>query len=263
MVEKFHFYKKFNFIRNKVINSLNKSSFVIVNSNYSKNEFVKMGVMENKLEKINPPPNFVKHVTDNEFLRQFRNKLATEYSKIILFCGRLTEQKGVEYLIRAIPQIKTKNVHLVIAGGGGQLSNLKKLATSLRLNDKITFFGRAGGVELAALYDSSDVLVCPSIVDSKGQTEGLGLVIPEAMESGIPVIATSVGGITDTVKNEINGLLVEQKDPSGIAKAIDRIISDKELKNKLIENSKETVKEFQPRILAEKYLSIFESMLNN
>jgi len=94
-------------------------------------------------------------------------------------------------------------------------------------------------------------------------TEYLGLVIPEAMKAGLPVIATSVGGIVDTVKNEVNGLLVEQKNPKAISKAIERIFSDDILKKKIIENSKETVKEFYPQTIAQRHFDIFQNLISN
>ena len=253
--------KKFKLIQKLVINSLNKSSIVIVNSSYTREEYIKMGLNKDKITKIYPTPNFVKHISDKEFLSKFRKQFTTNDSKIILFCGRLVERKGVEYLIRSLPEIKAKNIHLIIAGGGGQLTYLKDLSSSLGLDNKITFFGPASHEELGALHDTSDVFVCPSIIDSTGETEGLGLVIPEAMESGLPVIATSVGGIVDIIQNEINGILVPQKDPKAIAEAIDKILSDQKLVERFVENSKKTVNEFQPKIIAEKHLSIFENMM--
>jgi len=147
--------------------------------------------------------------------------------------------------------------------GGGELSEkLQLLSKELSLLNKVTFFGRASDDELDQIQKISDIFVCPSIIDSRGMTEYLGLVIPEAMESGLPVIASSVGGITDTIKNEVNGLLVEQKNPKAIANAIDRILSDEELKRKIIDNSKETVKEFSPHTIAEKYCELYKNCLN-
>jgi len=212
---------------------------------------------------IYPIPNFVKHISDDEELHKFRKKFTDDNSKIILFVGRLVERKGVEYLIKSLPEIKTLKFHLIIAGEGWLFEDLKKLTNSLGLQDKVTFFRGPSDEELGKLHDISDVFVCPSIVDSKGETEGLGLVIPEAMESGLPVIATSVGGIVDIVKNEENGLLVEQKDPKSIAHAIDRIISDRELKKRIIQNSKNTVNEFLPKKIAQKYLEVFQRIIKN
>jgi len=253
--------KKFRFLQKPVIKSLNRSAQVIVNSSYSQGELEKMGVRKEKIIKINPPPNFVRHCSDEELRKKFRSKLVDDDKKIILFCGRLTERKGVEYLIKSIPEINSKNIHLIIVGGGGQESNLKKLSSSLHLENKITFFGRAKDDEMGLLHDISDVFVCPSIVDSQGETEALGLVIPEAMESRLPVIGTSVGGIPDMIKNDINGILVTQKDPKAIARAIDKILNTPEFTKKIIQNSHDTVKEFLPEIIAKKHLKLFEDIM--
>lgn len=252
--------KKNNFIRKIVINALNKSVLVCANSTYSRNEFLKMGVREDKIIKLNVPPNFVKHTSDPEILERFRKKLVEPSEKIILFCGRLVERKGVEYLIRAMSELQIQNVRLVIIGGGELSTHLQDLTKSLGLENIVTFYGRASDDELGKLHDISDVFVCPSIVDSKGNTEYLGLVIPEAMESGLPVIASSVGGIVDTIKNNENGILVPPKDPIAIARAIEKILSSKELRQKIIENSRKTVKEFSPSIIATKYYDIFKTI---
>jgi glycosyltransferase involved in cell wall biosynthesis len=254
--------KKFSFLQKPVIKSLNKSSQVIVNSSYSKDELEKMGVRREKIIKINPPPNFVKHCSDKEILKQFRRKFAAENTKIILFCGRLTERKGVDYLIKAFPQLKSKNVHLIIAGGGGKEEHLKKLVSSLHLENEVTFFGRANDKDLGLLHDISDVFVCPSIIDFQGETEALGLVIPEAMESQMPVIGTDVGGIPDIIKNEVNGILVPQKDPNAIANAVDKILDSTEFSTKIIQNSQETIKEFAPELIAQKHLQVFQKIIS-
>jgi len=255
--------KKYNFIRRLVINSLNKSSLVIVNSNYTKNEYVKMGVREDKINWINPTPNFVKHISNVEELRKFRQKFTGDENKVILFVGRLVERKGVEYLIKSLAEIKTQKFHLMIAGNGGLLDDLVNLTNSLNLQDKVTFFDSPSHEELGKLYDMSDVFVCPSIIDSKGETEGLGLVIPEAMESGLPVIASSVGGIVDLIKNEENGILIDQKSSTAIAQAIDRILNNKELAQKIVNNSKQTVLEFQPAKIAKKHFISYHNLLKN
>jgi len=254
-------FKKFSTIRKLVINAMNKSVLVCANSSYSKNEFIKMGVKENKIIKLNVPPNFVKHTSDKLILESFRKKFTHQSNKIVLFCGRLVERKGVEYLIRSIGEIKLNNIHLVISGGGGLRDELENLTKQLGLTDKVTFFGRASDEELGMLHDISDVFVCPSIIDSKGNTEYLGLVIPEAMESGLPVIASSVGGIVDTVKNEMNGILVPPKDSRSIAQALERVIEDTVLARKLVENSKATVKEFSPQTIAQEYSKIFQNCI--
>ena len=254
--------RKFNFLRKIVIHGLNNLSIVIANSNFTKNELISLGVNEKKIIIEKVTPNFLKHSKSKESLTDFRSKFTNPDNQIILYFGRLVERKGVEYLIRALSELKIMNIHLVIVGGGELLEKLQILTKQLNLLNKVTFFGRATDKELDQLQTISNVFVCPSIVDSRGMTEYLGLVIPEAMESGLPVIASSVGGIIDTIKNEVNGLLVEQKNPKAIANAIERIISDKELTKKIIENSKETVKEFSPKVIGKKYYEIYKNCLN-
>jgi len=253
--------KKFKFLRKIVVHSLNKSSLVIANSNFTKKELISLGVRNEKIIISKVPPNFLDCTSDKETLKDFRNKFTTPDTKIILFVGRLVERKGVEYAIRSLKEIKSLKIHLLIVGGGELIESLQNLTTSLGLNGKVTFFGRASNDELSLLYGISDIFVCPSITDSRGITEYLGLVIPEAMKFGLPVIASSVGGIVDTVKNEVNGLLVPPKNPKAISKAIERIIVDENLKRKIVENSKITVRDFSPKKIAQKHLEIFKSIL--
>jgi len=253
--------KKFNLLRKVVINGLNNSSVVIANSIYTKKELMSLGVKERKIIIEKVTPNFLKYSKNKKSLDEFRRKFTKPDNQIILFFGRLVERKGVEYLIRALNEMETKSVHLIIAGDGELFEKLRTLTKQQHLESKVTFFGRATNQELASLQQISDVFVCPSIVDSRGITEYLGLVIPEAMKAGLPVIATSVGGIVDTVKNEVNGLLVEQKNPKAIANAIEKYFSNEELKKKMIENSKKTVLGFSPPTIAKKYYDIYQSVL--
>jgi glycosyltransferase involved in cell wall biosynthesis len=202
----------------------------------------------------------VYHTTDSNLLKIFREKFVSSNYKLILFCGRLVEHKGVDYLIESIPRIKIENIHLIIVGGGIVREKLENIVDRLGINDKVTFFGRASHEELGWLHDISDVFVCPSIIDDRGNTEGLGLVIPEAMESGLPVIASSVGGILDIVKDKVNGLLVEQKDSDAIAKAVEMILTDDEMRKRIIKNSKSTVEDFSPQKISKEYLKVFQKL---
>ncbi len=254
--------KKFGMIKKFVVFSMNKSHMVIANSSYTKDELKKMGVFDKKICIIRVPPDFVEPETDEKVLEKFKNFFTDLSSPIVLFVGRLVEVKGIEYLIKTFSEIKNPKIHLIIVGAGPLEVQLKNLTKSLELERKITFFGNANSEELGLLHGIGDVLVCPSIIYSRGATEGLALVIPEAMKSGLPVIGSSVGGITDVIKHEVNGLLVEEKNPKALANAIERIISDEELREKIIENSQETVKEFSPRTIAEKYCELYKNCLN-
>jgi len=252
--------EKLVLIKPIVISSLNSSYRVVTSNNFLKKKLIHLGVLEEKIELIRPIPNFINHNLNQNELKEFRKRITEPSNKIILFVGRLTEVKGTEYLIKSFPKLKTKNTHLIIVGDGVLLEPLKQLSKKLKIEKTVTFFGPANRTELAHFYQISDVFVMPSIIDSSGGTEGTGLVIPEAMKFGIPVVASKVGGISETIIHEENGLLVNQKDPTSIAEAIDRIISDDKLSSYLIKNSTKTVKEFLPSEIAKKYQEIFNNI---
>lgn len=163
-------------------------------------------------------------------------KLSTPiYNKIknILFVGRLVERKGVKYLIEALGLInKTIETNLTIVGEGGEKKNLEKLAKEKKLDDKVNFTGKVTQSQLEELYRKCDIFVLPAVIDSKGDTEGLGVVLLEAMSYRKPVVASALGGILDIVKNGENGLLVPEKDAGKLADAILQIIQKPELGNR-------------------------------
>jgi len=176
--------EKFSFLKKSVVNSLNKASYVIVGNEFLKEKLIGWGVTKQKIVIIKPIPNFVEHQSDEKILINFKKQFTDPKNKIILFVGKLTEVKGIEYLISSIPALTINNIHLIIVGEGILLEKLKKLVQKLNVEEKITFFGPADRKQLGLLYDISDVFVMPSIVTKNGSTEGTGLVIPEAMKSG-------------------------------------------------------------------------------
>jgi len=107
---------------------LNRATKVVAVSSFTKKELIQLGVKSDKITIIKSCPNFVKHTDDKADLIIFRNKLAKPDEKIILFFGRLVENKGVEYLIRALKYVKEDNVKVVIVGGGPLRENLIQLA---------------------------------------------------------------------------------------------------------------------------------------
>jgi glycosyltransferase involved in cell wall biosynthesis len=253
--------QRFSILKKLTVNGLNQSLKVFASNQYLQNKLIEMGVDKGKITLVRPIPNFIDHKYEKTELDEFKKILAKIDDKIILYVGRLTEVKGVEFLIRAIPDIKHKDIHLIIAGDGILFEKLNNIAKSIGMMNQITFFGPANLEQLAKIYGIADVFVLPSIITDNGATEGTGLVIPEAMYFGIPVIASSVGGITETVKNEYNGLLVKQKDSKEIALAIERILSDMELKDNIVKNARETVKEFLPSTVAQKYFEVFQKVI--
>ena len=143
----------------------------------------------------------------------------------IITVGYLIERKGFEYLIKAVNEVlKIHNkVKLTIIGSGPLEQMLKKLIKDLGLENNIQILSNVSDEQLLEFYNSSDLFVLPSIVDSQGNTEGLGVVLLEAMACKLPVIGSNIGGIPDIIQDKVTGLLLPQKDVLKLSKAICRI----------------------------------------
>ena len=145
----------------------------------------------------------------------------------LLFVGRLDERKGLKYLLEALPLVLRKYpVRLRIVGKGILEQEIKQQCQELKLDKVIDFLGFVSKEELANEYASCNIFVLPAIVDSKGDTEGLGIVMIEALAHEKPVIASAVGGIVDVIQSGVTGLLVNEKDPQVLAQSIIELIAD-------------------------------------
>lgn len=146
----------------------------------------------------------------------------SQNSKVILSVGNLIPRKGFNYLILALPLILTNipNVILIIIGDGPQRNELIRLVKNVKLEDKVIFTGRIATNELSTYYGAADVFVLPSL------HEGHAVVLLEAMASGLPVVATKVGGNVETLMHGKNGYFVQPKSVNQLAKAIIKILSD-------------------------------------
>lgn len=155
--------------------------------------------------------------------------------KEILFAGRLIRRKGLDVLIRALPRIAAEvPVKLHVVSDGPMAGEWKALARQLGVEKDVVFHGIVSNERLKARYGSADVFVLPAVVDDRGDTEGLGIVLIEAISFGVPVVASEVGGIVDIVKHEETGLLVPEKDPEALADAVCRVLKDPELSRRLV-----------------------------
>src|SRR6266487_2178314 len=140
----------------------------------------------------------------------------------ILFVGRLVELKGLAYLIEAAARLRDRvPARIVAIGIGPERERLEALARER--NIAVDFRNKVPDAELHVAFLTSDVLVLPSIIDARGDTEGLGVALLDAMSYCIPVIASRVGGIPDIIEDGVSGLLVPPADPQALADAIERV----------------------------------------
>jgi len=144
----------------------------------------------------------------------------------IVSVGRLVPRKGFETLIRALPLLP-RGVELLIVGGpprreliaDAEARRLRRLAAQLGVADRVCLIGAVGRADMPAVLRSADVVSCTPWY------EPFGIVPLEAMACGIPVVATAVGGLRDTVVDEVTGRLVPPQSPPELAEAIGTLLS--------------------------------------
>ncbi len=143
-------------------------------------------------------------------------------SGYLLFFGRLSEKKGVVYLLRALPRVLQRHpgLGLVVVGYGALEESLRREVARLGLESKVRFVGPKTHEEIASYLASCRLSVVPSIVDRHGDTEGMPTVVIEAMAAGVGVVASAVDGIPDVISHQRNGWLCREKDPEDLADKI-------------------------------------------
>jgi glycosyltransferase involved in cell wall biosynthesis len=146
----------------------------------------------------------------------------------LLFVGRLVERKGVRYLLDAVARARASGVDVVadVVGEGPIRAGLEAHARSLGLDAAVRFHGFVSDHDLVRHYMDCHAFVLPAVVDEKGDVEGLGVVIIEALAYGRGVIASAAGGITDIVDHDRTGLLVPPGDVAALADAIAALAAD-------------------------------------
>jgi glycosyltransferase involved in cell wall biosynthesis len=156
----------------------------------------------------------------------------------LIFLGRLTHEKGVFDLFKAVSKLTADHPGLVVRlGGEGDRSAVDEALQNLNIVQHIKLEGWVDGDKKAQLLTSGGIFVLPSYV------EGLPMGILEAMSAGLPVVATRVGGVPDIVEHDVNGLLVEAGDDAGLAQQLNRLLSDTDLRTRLAMAGQQTVKD--------------------
>jgi rhamnosyl/mannosyltransferase len=159
--------------------------------------------------------------------------------KIIFAVGRHVYYKGFEYLIRAMKAVREEA--LLILGGTGPLSaTLHKLVAAEGLENRVVFAGRIPDEELPAYYHAAEVYCLPSVEPS----EAFGLVQVEAMACGKPVVCCELGnGVSYVNQHEVTGLVVPPRDPPALASAINRLLDNGALRQKMGETGRARAKD--------------------
>jgi len=179
------------------------------------------------------------------------------HSKKLLFVGRLVYYKGVDILIKAMKSVE--NAELFVVGNGALEEQLKSEAESNQTNTKIHFLGTLPREQLLSAYNSCDCLIFPSCANS----EAFGLTQLEAMYYAKPVINTNLPTAVPWVSvHEETGLTVPVGDVTALANAINRLVNDDTLREKLGQNARQRVQElFDRRDMMKKLYSHYQNLL--
>lgn len=181
----------------------------------------------------------------------------------LLFVGRLVQRKGVHILLQALTMIPDSvPFRMRIVGDGPLRPTLEKMSRSLGIADRVRFDGFVSDEALREAYQACSLFLLPAIIDDKGDTEGLGVVLIEALAFGKPAIASRIGGITDVVVDGQTGLLIDPGDAAALASAITRLIAEPELRKLLGANAQQrAVDHFSWDAIIGKTVSLYRRVL--
>lgn len=230
------------------------SAMVTANSAFTRRWFLKMFGVEwaNKIRTIPGGVHIEEYQRNQQAIDVINKKYGLTDKKVVLFTGRLTIHKGVEFLIKAARSIKGE---VIILGDGPERANLENLIKEQGLTNVriLGYMKPTDQVNFKAFYGRADVYVAPSTWN-----EPLGLVILEAMAARTPVIATRKGGVGSLVKDGYNGYLVRARSSKEIAEKVNLLLTNDALRKKISDRAYETVlTKFTWDKIAERFAHIY------
>jgi len=237
------------------------SDAITANSEYTKKIILSIdNTMDHKV-KIIPMG-----VDTSRFSPKSRSDLKKSFDSeyLILSVGRLVDKKGIEYLIESMKYVikRHPNIKLIIGGSGPERERLEKLSENLNIENNIVFVGYISSQDLPKYYASSDIFILPSIITKENDTEGLGVVLLEAMASGTPVVGSNIGGITDIIADGVNGFLSNPGDSKSIADKILKILEDEKLRSDFSNDGIKTVEEkFSWCVVSNRFFNLISELI--
>lgn len=250
--------QKLKFYNQLELIALRACQSIIAVSENVKETLTKNGITSSKIIVMQNAVKFRENNSiDDENRTMKRREIGIESDEFVCgYIGRLSEEKGLKYLILALEEIRiaTVSVRLVVIGDGPQRDTMMKLAKERNLVSRVIFLGFKKNIEdwLPIL----DLFVLPSL------TEGTPMALLEAMSIGLPVIATSVGGVPNIIKDNENGIQVQPADYKEISRQIENFIRSPEFRKKISENAINTIKtKFNIQTWCRKIENVYETLL--
>jgi glycosyltransferase involved in cell wall biosynthesis len=172
------------------------------------------------------------------------------YEKQVIFAGRLSKEKGIKTLIEICNNLPN-DIHLIIIGAGPEVEHIKKIESEY---NNIHYLGPKNHLQTISLIKGSDVLIQPSF------SEGISTTILESMVCKTPIIASSVGGNLELIKDQESGFLIEPANHKKFCEKIIELVSDKSLQNKFCTLAYENVQKYDWQHIGEKYMELYNSL---
>ena len=243
---------------------LRNVDFLISNSTYTEEKTLNVHPVKNHA--VIPPGVDIERYCPQFKSSNLREKLnIAEFEVFVLAIGNFIQRKGFENLILALNIIVNQKgintIKLGIGGRGPLRSKYENMVKTYSLTNYITFLGFINAKEMPSYYTQADIFVLPSIIDEKGDTEGLGVVLLEANACKTPLIGSRVGGIADIIQDGVNGLTVAQKDPVDLAEKIITLAADENLRIEMGENGRKFVEaNFNWDTIAQKIINVYNRL---
>jgi len=204
--------------------------------------------------------------------REEKAAMGLDGRKVLLFVGRLARRKGVgEFLQRSFARIvrEVPEAYFLIVGENPShslahhediASEIRRVVRGMTLESHVRMLGRLTDLELAKVYQISDLMVLPALA-TKGDVEGFGIVILEAAAAGRPTVATRVGGIPDAIEDGRSGILVDPEESDRMSEAVVRLLRDDQARLALGQYAQNRVREqFGWDSIIRRYEELFKSM---
>jgi glycogen(starch) synthase len=218
----------------------NRAERVIVCSHYMRGHVADIYGLEER--RVNVIPNGIDplDLQPVDDLDALRRRFAAPHERLVRLVGRLVYEKGFQLALEALPGLieRLGDVRFLVAGSGTHEAELRAQAQELGLAEHGTFLGWIGDDVLHSLYRIADLCVVPSIY------EPFGLVALEAMASGCACIVADTGGLREVVPNDDVGLRFRSRDPESLAQMVERVLTDRELCDRLVAEASEHVLRF-------------------
>jgi len=215
--------------------------------------------IKNRIQVI---PNAIHLISFQEDDESKRAEIKKKYNlkeddKIILFVGRVASEKSIDTIIKALEIIKKRDnnkVKLLIVGNGPAMDELQQLTRTLKVEKDVVFAGTVSNEEIQHYYKMAYLFTITST------SESFGIVIIEALASGIPVLAVRAPGAADILTDDLDGLLVDD-DVEKFADALEKIIREPELREKLSKGALKTSEKYNIDTISERMLNLYREVI--